>query len=494
MAKERWEYRIYPYAHKNLALPRELIADYENNVLYLRNEDNTKDIRLSSPELEAHRGLFNNPHRVTKTQIQLSNVDNTRQAKYSDYIRHISTMNPHNITLEDLDLELVENYKPATVDDMDNREEERFITAQQLKYYLEWYKYMVDTYNRIYLYTKPNTAKVEIFINNEWVDTKDTMVESDITYKYKVTLNGYFDINGTFNISKDTAIYVPMSSGTTYYRPKNDMIAINNNIAMALTSDRRIISWGSDVDKEITNTPAGSGYKQVASTKGYNVAISDTDHLIAWGPDNDMVSATPTGMRFKKISLYEKCGIGIDINDQLYTWGYRDAIIDNTPLGKFIDVSCGMYHASAIKEDGSVITWGDNNLGQSTNMPTDTGYVQIECGAAHTIARKQNNTVKVWGDTSFNQSVNVPTTGNIVDIASSAYYNMIILLDGTIRILNTSTALHLRRRTEKSYVYIKAYDACAVAITHDGSIVCFGNDNDKGIITSVPIEKDFKSW
>ena len=60
----------------------------------------------------------------------------------------------------------------------------------------------------------------------------------------------------------------------------------------------------------------------------------------------------------------------------------------------------------ALKEDGTVWTWGDNNLGQlgmsglQRNIPTKTsikGIKDVYCGNATVYAIKEDNTVLSWG-------------------------------------------------------------------------------------------------
>ena len=52
---------------------------------------------------------YHNPHQVTKEQIGLGNVENTRQITESQYVSHVNARNPHGITKEQIGLGKVVN-------------------------------------------------------------------------------------------------------------------------------------------------------------------------------------------------------------------------------------------------------------------------------------------------------------------------------------------------------------------------------------------------
>lgn len=63
---------------------------------------------------------YHNPHRVTKTQIGLDNVENVKQITETKYLIHINTSNPHNITKEDIGLGNVVNIEQLSLLDYVN--------------------------------------------------------------------------------------------------------------------------------------------------------------------------------------------------------------------------------------------------------------------------------------------------------------------------------------------------------------------------------------
>ena len=131
-------------------------------------------------------------------------------------------------------------------------------------------------------------------------------------------------------------------------------------------------------------------------------------------------------------TFYQVNGIAFDDlfvrNDQfteggLWAWGrnYQGQLGDNTTTDRsspvqtvsggtnWKQVAGGLYHTAAIKTDGTLWLWGDNNkvqLGDNTttrrSSPVQTisggaNWKQIACGYEHTAAIKTDGTLWLWG-------------------------------------------------------------------------------------------------
>ena len=81
-----------------------------------------------------------------------------------------------------------------------------------------------------------------------------------------------------------------------------------------------------------------------------------------------------------------------------------------------VAIAAGMGHIVALKNDGTVVAWGNNLFGQVTGTPTTnfpysataspvtlggqvlSGVTAIAAGESHTVALKNDGTLVAWGD------------------------------------------------------------------------------------------------
>ena len=102
-------------------------------------------------------------------------------------------------------------------------------------------------------------------------------------------------------------------------------------------------------------------------------------------------------------------------------------------LNGIMAVAGGMHHTIALKNDGTVWTWGLNALGQlgdgtTTDSPTPvqvvgpggsgflTGVIAIAGGYGHTVALKSDGTVWSWGFNQYGQLGDNTTTSSSMPV------------------------------------------------------------------------------
>jgi alpha-tubulin suppressor-like RCC1 family protein len=132
--------------------------------------------------------------------------------------------------------------------------------------------------------------------------------------------------------------------------------------------------------------------------------------------------------------------------------------------GCYLAVSCGLEHTMAVYGDGTVRTWGRNNIGQlgdgansmllDRNLPGTVNdlnnMIAVAAGGEHSLALRKDGTISAWGynydgqlgdgTTSQNKHdeenkyapVSVGGVENVAAIAAGYYHSVALKSDGTV--------------------------------------------------------------
>lgn len=193
----------------------------------------------------------------------------------------------------------------------------------------------------------------------------------------------------------------------------------------------------------------------------------------------------------KEISTGATFSVGVDNNGKVYVWGKTKIsrkidIAKDMPsqkeLGKVISVAAGYDHVMALNEDGEIISWGSNRMGQ-TKAPSEVGrkkIVQIAAGYQMSYALTEGGEIINWGNDNLND-VNVTRkkgNGHIQKIAVSNTTLMALRDDGTVVHMGNQKSDVSRVPEDLTDVVDFAASSNAVAaLKEDGSLVIWGKAN-----------------
>lgn len=193
----------------------------------------------------------------------------------------------------------------------------------------------------------------------------------------------------------------------------------------------------------------------------------------------------------KEISTGATFSVGVDNNGKVYVWGKTKIsrkidIAKDMPsqkeLGKVISVAAGYDHVMALNEDGEIISWGSNRMGQA-KAPSEVGrkkIVQIAAGYQMSYALTEGGEIINWGNDNLND-VNVTRkkgNGHIQKIAVSNTTLMALRDDGTVVHMGNQKSDVSRVPEDLTDVVDFAASSNAVAaLKEDGSLVIWGKAN-----------------
>ncbi|KQX56139.1 MULTISPECIES: chromosome condensation regulator RCC1 [unclassified Streptomyces] len=271
--------------------------------------------------------------------------------------------------------------------------------------------------------------------------------------------------------------------------------------ALALLRDGTVQSWGGNGNGQLGDgTTAGrpspaavaglSGVSGIAAGLDFALALRG-GRMLSWGND-----------------AYGQLGDGLPDPSTATT---RPVAVQS--LNKVKEVTAGCYHGVALREDGTVWTWGRNadgqlGIGSTTDQSTPkkvpglVDAVAVAAGCYHTLALTADGTVKSWGRGNSGQlgddgvdsspsPVDVKHLDGVARIYSGGHHNFAVLDDGSVRAWGWNAAGQLGDGTTVTRTTpvpvpgasgVRAL-SCGyrhtLAVLDDGSVLAWG-DNDTG--------------
>ena len=218
---------------------------------------------------------------------------------------------------------------------------------------------------------------------------------------------------------------------------------------IARKRDNSIVTWGANENGELgdssvlerTTPVAVPGLDQVtaiAAGDSHSVALRSDGSVWNWGENdqgrlgigNDQNQSAPVRVfsGVKDIAAGGLHTLAVKTDGTVWGWGYtyqgqlgtgttHDGTrlpVQSIGLSGMRQVSAGYLHSAAVKDDGSVWTWGDNSSGQMGDgtrevRPTPAtvaglpNITAVSAGAYHTVALGSDGSVWAWGNNEFGQ-------------------------------------------------------------------------------------------
>jgi alpha-tubulin suppressor-like RCC1 family protein len=238
-------------------------------------------------------------------------------------------------------------------------------------------------------------------------------------------------------------------------------VSAGSSHTCAVRTGGTVSCWGSDVDGQLGNGPAGGTVVNTAP-----VTVTGVTNAISVSAGGSHTCALLVG---GSVKCWGKASMG-QLGDGTTgdAGGIRSAPVTVTGLPNAIGLDAGNDHTCALLSTGGAKCWGHDMWGQlgdgtsgdyehqlltATTVVGLTGANDIDAGERHTCASLSNGTMRCWGDAQWGQLGDgttgdaghlrtTPTTvaagGLVIDISTGGRHSCLVTSDGQVECMGNS--------------------------------------------------------
>lgn len=239
-------------------------------------------------------------------------------------------------------------------------------------------------------------------------------------------------ITNTIDIKKD----IPKDMGTVV------QVAAGFDHAVALNDEGKLFTWGSDRQKQAGITPEVEALDNISKIyAGYQatLVLTETGESYYFGNSrtNDYFEWHDFQGQLQDIMITADNFAGLTFDGEVVFLGTQITnpfarIPEN--MGKILSISATNATMGAVNEAGEVFVWGNvsDHRGEGKIPATDSKFVQLDGGHYHYSALLEDGTVVSWGQDTFKQTQVPKKLKNVETIYTGFFQNYAVKTDGSV--------------------------------------------------------------
>lgn len=210
-------------------------------------------------------------------------------------------------------------------------------------------------------------------------------------------------------------------------------------------------------------------------------AASQPTAVLGWGWNNNAQARPPAGLtNVIDVSAGTAQSLALRDNGTVVSWGVQYGPVP-PGLTNVMAIASGKRHDLALLSNGTVVAWGDN-LDGKTKVPAGlSNVIAVAGGGIHSLALKMDGTVVAWGTNRYGE-VNVPPgLSNVIAISAGGdhtlgAFSLALKSDGTVVAWgsNRSGQTNVPRGLSNVVAIAASPSIESLALKSDGTVVIWG--------------------
>jgi|GEM_PF-1473085 len=245
---------------------------------------------------------------------------------------------------------------------------------------------------------------------------------------------------------------------------------------------RAVNGWGQ------TEADGGDWWSFTTRPAGAPIAGGSITH---WGSRPGNVPP-PGGFDFVAVAGGQAHSLALREDGSLVSWGqdYSGEVSGTPPGTGFVAISAAGNHSLALRADGSLVGWGDDYFGQAS-PPAGTDFVAVDAGWDHGLALRADGSLAAWGWDFYDQVSGAPPGSDFVAVSGGGGHSLALRSDGSIAAWGWDGDGQVSGTPAgNDFVAVAAGLHHSLALRADGSIAAWGDDS-YGQVSGTPAGKDF---
>jgi alpha-tubulin suppressor-like RCC1 family protein len=181
--------------------------------------------------------------------------------------------------------------------------------------------------------------------------------------------------------------------------------------------------------------------------------------------------------RFIAISTGSHHSLALRNDGTVVAWGETDARMMKVPkdLNNVTGIAAGHWHNLALIKNGTVIAWGNRYHGDWQIPPGLDDVVAIDAGTEHSIALKNDGAVVAWGRCGEGQCAIPVRLENYTAVAAGSWRSVVLKSDGTIQTFNLEKHHEIAQNLTGIAAISAGYDH-VLALRKNGTVAAWGDN------------------